>query len=118
MLSPPLCSPLIALVASAIAVSATPGLTVWTSTSNADVYGLENLRVTTTVVNTGDETLKLLNDPRGVLDSFPENTFNITDPIGSRPSFIGARVNRLSGYSPNLPACSRCWFPVIGPFQP
>jgi len=87
-------TPLIVLVASTVAVSAAPGLTVKTSTPNIKVDGLENLKVTTTVVNTGDETLKLLNDPRGVLNTFPENTFSITDAAGSRPLFNGAKVNR------------------------
>src|SRR6266478_4831707 len=95
-------SSLVALFASAVAVSAAPGLTVWTSTSNTNVHGLENLKVTTTIFNTGDETLKLLKDPHGVLDSFPENSFSITDAAGSRPSFVGARVNPAFGYLPNL----------------
>jgi len=92
---------LAALVVSAVAVSAAPGLTLKTSTSNVNVDGLENLKVTTTVTNTGDETLKLLNDPRGVLSAFPENTFTVTDADGSRPSFNGAKVNRPPGYLTN-----------------
>ena len=91
-------SSLVALVAFAAFVSAVPSLTLKTSTHSVNVNGLENLKVTTTVTNTGDETLKLLNDPRGVLDAFPTNTFTITDPNGSRPSFNGAKVNHLSGY--------------------
>ena len=102
MFSSPLFSSLVALVASAVAVSAAPALSVWTWTFNADVYGLENLEVTTTIVNTGDETLKLLHDPHGVLDNFPENSFSITDAAGSRPSFVGARVNHAFGYLQNL----------------
>ena len=84
---------LITLVAYALAVSATPGLTVKASVPNVQVDGLEYLKVTATVTNTGDETLKLLNDPRGVLNPFPEDTFSITDGTGSRPSFNGARVS-------------------------
>jgi len=102
MFSSSLRASLVALVASAVAVSAAPGLAVKTSTSNLNVYGLENLKVTTTVTNTGDETLKLLNDPRGVLNSFPENTFSITDSAsGSHPLFKGAKVNRPSGFLKN-----------------
>ena len=63
-----------------------------TWTSDVHVHGLDNLKVTATIFNTGDETLKLLNDPRGVLDSFPENSFSITDATGSRPEFDGAKV--------------------------
>lgn len=87
-------APLVALVASAVYVSAAPGLTVKISTPNINVDGLANLKVTTTVTNAGDETLKLLNDPRGVLRTFPENSFSITNPTGSGPSFIGAKVIR------------------------
>ena len=86
-------SSLLALVVSAIAVSAAPGLTLKTTTPTVNVDGLQNLKVTTTVTNTGDGTLKLLNDPRGVLNSFPENSFTVTNPSGSSPSFTGAKVN-------------------------
>ena len=74
-------------------VSTVPSLTVKTSTSNVNIDGLKNLKVTATIVNTGGETLKLLNDPRGVLDPFPEDSFTITDPSGSGPAFNGASVN-------------------------
>jgi len=89
---------LVAFVASAVTVSAAPGLTLKTSTPDVNINGLGNLKVTTTITNSGDETLKLLNDPRGVLDSFPENSFTITDAFGSSPSFVGAKVNRPSVY--------------------
>ena len=108
MFSSSLHASLVALVASAVAVFAAPGLTVKTSTSNVNVDGLENLKVTTTVINTGDETLKLLNDPRGVLNSFPENTFSITDGAGSRPLFKGAKVNCTSDYLANT--CAHTFF--------
>ena len=87
---------LVAVVASAIAVSADSSLAVRTSTPNVNVDGLENLKVTATVINTGNETLKLLNDPRSVLNPFPGNSFNITDSSGSHPSFNGALVNCAS----------------------
>ena len=89
----------VAAVAATPAISATPSLTVRTSTSNVNVDGLENLKVTTTIVNTGDEALKLLNDPRGVLNPSPEDAFTIIGPSGSRPSFSGDSVNRLSDYA-------------------
>ena len=91
-MSSSLCAAL-AVLAASVVVDAAPSLTVKTSTPNVEVGGLENLRVTTTVVNSGDETIKLLNDPRGVLNPFPENSFIITDTTGSRPSFNGAKVN-------------------------
>jgi len=100
---------LVALVASAVAVSATPGLSLKISTPSVDVDGLENLKVTTTITNTGDETLKLLNDPRGVLDSFPENSFTITDASGSRPLFTGAKVNPPFTYLTNPRTYALCF---------
>jgi len=93
MFSSPLRAFLAALIASVVVVSATPGLTVRTSTPDVDVDGLENLKVTATVINTGDETLKLLHDPRGVLDPFPEDSFTITNPAGTRPLFTGPKAN-------------------------
>ena len=101
MLSSSLRDFFIALVVSAVAVSAAPGLTVKASTSSVNVDGLENLKVTTSVTNTGDEALKLLNDPRGVLNIFPEDTFTVTDASGSRPSFNGAKVIHPPGCPPN-----------------
>ena len=98
MFSSSVCGSLVLLLVSAVTVSAAPGLTVKTSTPNPNVDGLGNLKVTTTVTNTGDKTLKLLNDPRGVLNTFPENTFIVTDTTGSRPSFNGAKVDDASGY--------------------
>ena len=103
-------APLVALVAylavvsSAPSASTPPSLTVKTSTSDLNINGLENLKVTTTVVNTGGESIKLLNDPRGVLDPFPENSFTFTNPSGPRPSFVGARVNHTSRYVIDLGA--------------
>ena len=65
---------------------------------NIKVDGVQNPKVAATVINTGDETIKLLNDPRGVLSSFPENSFTITNANGSCPLFNGAKVNRPSGH--------------------
>lgn len=81
MFSSYICAPLCALVAHAVAASAVP--------------------TTVTIVNTSGEALKLLNNPRGVLDLFLEDTFTITDPSGSRPSYSGAMVNHMPGYAIN-----------------
>lgn len=85
-------SALVALIASAVAVSATPGLTV--KLSGADkVNGVDNLKLVATVVNTGDETLKLLNDPRGPLSKMPTETFLIEhEATGATPAFTGVKV--------------------------
>ena len=91
MFSSTLRAALIALAASAVAVSAAPGLSLKVS-GPAAVDGVDNLKVTTTVTNTGDETLKLLKDPRGALSTIPANTFDITTDSGESPSFIGAKV--------------------------
>ena len=95
MLSAPLRSLLIALAASAVAVSAAPGLAV--KLSGADkVDGVDNLKVSVTVTNTGDEALKLLNDPRGPLSELPTQTFLVThDESGISPAFIGAKASLI-----------------------
>lgn len=91
MFSSALRAALVALVASAVAVSAERGLSLKVSGPEA-VDGVDNLKVTTTLVNTGDETLKLLNDPRGPLSTLPANTFDITTDSGASPSFVGVKV--------------------------
>ena len=93
---------LVVLITSAVAANAAPSLTVKSSTPNVEITGLQNLKVAVTVFNTGDETMKLLNGPRGVLDSFPEHSFTITNAAGSRPSFSGAKVNHPSGCLANV----------------
>lgn len=91
MFSASLRSTLVALVASAVAVSAVPGLQL--ALSGADkVDGLNNLKIIATVTNTGDETLKVLNDPRGPLSQMPTETFAISHDSGAVPAFTGVRV--------------------------
>ncbi|KAK7438480.1 hypothetical protein VKT23_018095 [Stygiomarasmius scandens] len=88
-----------ALFIYALSVSATQELTLKLSgTELAD--GVDNLKVTAKLTNTGDETLRVLNDPRSVLSSHPTNTFSISDADGASPSFNGMRVK----YSPNSAA--------------
>ncbi|TBU50087.1 metalloprotease [Dichomitus squalens] len=103
---------LLVLAASAAAVSAAPGLSLKVSGPEA-VDGVENLKVVTTLTNTGDETLKLLNDPRSVLHSLPANTFAITTDDGASPSFTGVKVK----YSPSRAAksTSPSAFTVLAP---
>lgn len=99
MFSAALRTALIALVASAVTVSAGPGLAL--KLSGADkVDGVDNLKVFTTVTNTGDETLKLLKDPRGPLSKLPTQTFLVThDESGVSPAFIGAKVKYVPSYA-------------------
>jgi peptidyl-Lys metalloendopeptidase len=76
------------------------------------VNGVENLKVVATVTNTGDQTLKVLNDPRGPLSTLPANTFDITDSAGARPAFTGIRVK----YSPEAAAAAGA-FTTLAPGQ-
>ncbi|KAM5535102.1 hypothetical protein V8D89_011188 [Ganoderma adspersum] len=99
MFSASLRAVLLVLAATASAVSAAPGLSLRVTGPGA-VDGVENLQVFTTVTNTGDETLKLLNDPNGVLSPLPADTFTITTDDGASPSFTGVRVK----YSPHRAA--------------
>ncbi|CAE6441345.1 unnamed protein product [Rhizoctonia solani] len=92
--------------------SAAPGLSLNVSPNSAT--DVDNLSLTTTLTNTGSETLTLLNDPRTVLSSARTETFTLTNGSGS-PDFIGIRVK----YSPeyvvrvNDPAS----FTVLAPGQ-
>ena len=88
----------VAAVSAIPAISSAPSLTVKTSIADLNFDGLKSLEVTATIVNTGEKTIQLLNDPRGVLDPFPEDSFTIIDPSGSRLPFIGARVSHTSVY--------------------
>ena len=56
------------------------------------VDSVEHLKILATVTNTGDETLKVLNDPRGPLNKLPTDTFVITDATGAQPSFTGIKL--------------------------
>ncbi|TFK72462.1 deuterolysin M35 metalloprotease [Pluteus cervinus] len=82
---------LFALAASAVAVSAAPGLSLKVTGPSA-VNGVSNLKVSATLTNTGDETLKVLNDPLSPLSTIPANTFAITNADGASPSFAGVKA--------------------------
>lgn len=86
-------SALVALIASALAVSAAPGLTL-TLSGAEEVNGVSNLKITATLENTGDETLTLLNDPRGPLSKLPTDTFLIEhEASGAAPAFTGVKAS-------------------------
>ena len=105
---------LLALAASASAVVAAPGLSLKVTGSDA-VDGVENFKVVTTLTNTGDETLKLLNDPRGALHTLPANTFAITTDDGASPSFSGVKVKYSLSNAAKLTDASA--FTVLEPGQ-
>ena len=87
-------SVLLAVVAYSVAASAAPGLELRLSGAD-EVNGVDNLKLTTSLTNTGDETLKLLNDPRGPLNKLPTETFMIIHDSGAVPDFIGAKVSAI-----------------------
>ncbi|KAG7086416.1 hypothetical protein E1B28_002371 [Marasmius oreades] len=93
-------SALIGLCLSAISVAAAPGLSLAVSSaSGANSFaGVENFKVTASLVNSGNEPLKLLKDPRTILSSIPTNSFAISNAEGASPSFIGAKVKFVPEY--------------------
>lgn len=80
----------VAVVLSAVAVSAAPAL-VQEVTGPSSVVDIDGLVVKATLKNVGDEQLKLLNDPHTVLSGAPTNTFTITSELGS-PHFTGIKM--------------------------
>ncbi|KAJ8075557.1 hypothetical protein AAF712_008898 [Marasmius tenuissimus] len=103
---------LVILAASLSAASATKLLSVGVSapSSSFDVSGLE---VTTTITNTGDETLKLLNHPYSVLSKWATNSFDVKNADGVAAEFTGIKVR----YSPEEAAKStdESAFTVLAP---
>ncbi|KAJ7169355.1 peptidyl-Lys metalloendopeptidase [Mycena crocata] len=84
-------SALLSLVLAAVAVSASPALSLSLS-GPASVSSVSGLQLTATLVNTGSVELKLLNDPRTILHTFETDSFTITDAAGKSPDFTGIRV--------------------------
>ncbi|KAJ8469577.1 hypothetical protein ONZ45_g10909 [Pleurotus djamor] len=107
-------SALATIALAALAASAAPGLTLKVSGPDA-VTGVDNLKVVTSLVNTGDETLKLLNDPRGPLSKLPTETFAITDASGARASFTGIKAKYVPAQAAKLDDESA--FTVLAPGQ-
>ncbi|KAL0070430.1 hypothetical protein AAF712_002261 [Marasmius tenuissimus] len=90
-------SALVGLCLSAISVAAAPGLSLAVSGSN-NFAGVQDFKITTSLVNTGDEALKLLKDPRTVLSSLPTDRFTISNAEGASPAFTGARAKFVPEY--------------------
>ncbi|PIL23275.1 hypothetical protein GSI_14585 [Ganoderma sinense ZZ0214-1] len=88
----------VAVVATATAVAAAPGLSLKVTGPSA-VNGVENLQIVTTVTNAGNETLKLLNDPNGVLNPLPADTFTITGNDGASPSTGAAKLTDPAAFT-------------------
>ncbi|TFK72454.1 zincin [Pluteus cervinus] len=85
------CTALFALVASIMSVSATPSISLEV-TGPVAVDDIADLKVTTTIRNTGDESLTLIVDPRGPISTFLADTFIITNANGISPSFTGYMI--------------------------
>lgn len=62
------------------------------SVSLTEAHGVADasrVPISATVTNTGDETLKLLNNPKSVLSPAPADTFTISHSSGASPRFRG-----------------------------
>ena len=84
----------LALLTCVAAAAATRSLTVKVSAPDV-VWNVDHFYVLTTIVNTGDETLRLLNDPRTPLSPVATNTFVVTNSDGMYPTFNGVKVQYL-----------------------
>ena len=106
-------SALVCLCLSTISVGATPGLSLAVSgklvsalsgcfsslsVGSNNFAGIQDFKITTSLVNTGDETLKLLKDPRTVMSSLPTDRFTISNANGASPAFTGVRGKYVPEY--------------------
>ncbi|KAF9463910.1 hypothetical protein BDZ94DRAFT_577573 [Collybia nuda] len=74
-----------------LVASAAPALSV--TISGPDVVSdVKNLRLKVTVTNTGQEALKLINEPGSPLITSPTDSFLITGPTKVNPTFAGISV--------------------------
>ncbi|KAF6745448.1 hypothetical protein DFP72DRAFT_1091542 [Ephemerocybe angulata] len=78
-------------LATALSVAATPGLTLKVEGASS-VTDVDNFKVSAILTNTGDETLKILNDPSGPLSNLPTDSFSIVNSQGSSARFAGAKA--------------------------
>ncbi|KAI0367162.1 Metalloprotease [Pilatotrama ljubarskyi] len=94
---------LLLILASSAGALAGPGLLLQVY-GPSSVQKVEDLKIITTVTNTGDESLKLLNDPRSPLSDLPTDHFAITNHWhhGTSPDFIGIATK----YVPRVAATS------------
>ncbi|KAF5314617.1 hypothetical protein D9611_007165 [Ephemerocybe angulata] len=79
------------VLATAFSVAAAPGLTLKVEGASS-VTDVDNFKVSTILTNTGDETLKILNDPLGPLSNLPTDSFSVVNSQGSSASFAGAKA--------------------------
>ena len=68
------------------------------------VNAMEHLKVVATITNTGNETLKVLNDSRAPLNRVPTNTFVINDLKGVQLLFMGINLKFVPDTMANVGA--------------
>lgn len=68
------------------------------------VDDVDHLKFSTTLTNTGDEALHILNDPSGPMSNLATDKFTIVDPIGAQPTFTGVRAKYVPSIAAKLGA--------------
>ncbi|RXW21512.1 hypothetical protein EST38_g4321 [Candolleomyces aberdarensis] len=96
-------------LASALSAAAAPSISLAVEGAEA-ITSADSFQVTTVITNTGDETVKLLNDPAGPLSKLPTDTFYITNSKGSSAVFGGIKAK----YVPSV-AAAQGGFTVLAP---
>ena len=70
---------------------------------------VEHLKLIANLTNTGDETIKVLHDPRSTICTLPTDTISVVSRTGLSPLFIGA----LAKYVPEDAAHMRAWTTLL-----
>ncbi|PFH48023.1 hypothetical protein AMATHDRAFT_197192 [Amanita thiersii Skay4041] len=91
MFSSLLNSVLFAIVLSSATTYAAPSLSMQVSGPDA-AQKATDMKFVTTITNTGDEAVDLLNEPGSVLFDLPTNQFRVTGDSGADPEFAGVVV--------------------------
>jgi len=74
------------------------------------VKGVEQLRLLANLTNTGDETIKVLHDPRSALCNLPTEAFSVVSrSTGLSPTFIGA----VAKFVPEDAALMKAWTTLL-----
>ncbi|TFK98810.1 deuterolysin M35 metalloprotease [Pterulicium gracile] len=95
----PRTSLLAAALAFAATAAASPGLSFSVSAPKS-IEGVANLKLSSVLENTGDEVIRVLNDPQTPLSKLPTKSFTVTGSAGGHPSFRGAHAK----YDPEIAA--------------
>ncbi|KAF6744161.1 peptidyl-Lys metalloendopeptidase [Ephemerocybe angulata] len=88
-------------LAAALSVAAAPGITLRVEGADT-VTDVDNLKVSTKITNSGDETLRILHHPLGPLSKIPTNGFSLVNSKGSSAGFGGA----VAKYVPTVAAAN------------